>query len=415
MSKRITRVLGIPVYSVESRGDTTTLRNPAEWLKRVFGATSSAGVDVNEDSVSNLMVAFRSIDLLASTIAGLPKGVFERLPNGDKKQLIDNDVAFAIHRPNQMMTEFVYFQTVLYQLLTRGNSYSRIITSRDGYTLRLYQNSDVTVYTYNHKLYYRFKDAPGLQTSNNVLHFKGLGDGELGLSPIHAAREGFATAIASQRYGNNSFKNGSMPPGYYSTPEHLSDDAYERLKSDLVDTKKGVENANETPLLEGGLEFKNFALKPEDLQFIQSREFTNAEIAGFFGVPLHLVYGAIKQGGYNSFEQFSTEFVKFTIISWVKRIEQELERKLFTLDEQRQQKYFIKFNVKGLLRGDIKSQTEFYDKMLYHGVFNKNDVLKLEDMNSADNGDRHYVDLNKIPEDMIDKYYQTKINKENGA
>jgi HK97 family phage portal protein len=182
-----------------------------------------------------------------------------------------------------------------------------------------------------------------------------------------------------------------------------------------VDTKKGVENANETPLLEGGLEFKNFALKPEDLQFIQSREFTNAEIAGFFGVPLHLVYGAIKQGGYNSFEQFSTEFVKFTIISWVKRIEQELERKLFTLDEQRQQKYFIKFNVKGLLRGDIKSQTEFYDKMLYHGVFNKNDVLKLEDMNSADNGDRHYVDLNKIPEDMIDKYYQTKINKENGA
>jgi phage portal protein BeeE len=119
MSKKITRILGIPIYSVESRSDTTTLRNPAEWLKRVFGATSSAGVDVNEDSVSNLMVAFRSIDLLASTIAGLPKGVFERLPNGDKKQLIDNDVAFSIHRPNQMMTEFVYFQTVLYQLLTR--------------------------------------------------------------------------------------------------------------------------------------------------------------------------------------------------------------------------------------------------------------------------------------------------------
>jgi len=416
MSKTVTRVLGIPVYSVEKRdaSSQTNLRNPAEWLKRVFGVTSTAGVDVNESTVSGLMVAHRSIDLLSNIIASLPKNVFENIDDGNKRIVRNHNAAYALRRPNQKMTEYVFFQTVMYQLLARGNSYTRIIPSRDGYTLRLYDNTDVTVYEKDNKLYYRFKDFPTLCTADEVLHFKGLGDGDVGKNPIQVAREGFGTAIAAQRYGNHSFKNGSMPPGYYSTPEHLSDDAYQRLKADLVDSKQGVENANETPLLEGGMEFKNFALKPEDLQFIQSREFTNAEIAGFFGVPLHLVYGAIKQGGYNSFEQFSNEFVKFTLVPWVKRIEQELDRKLLTLDEQRTATYFIKFNIKGLLRGDVKSQTEFYDKMLYHGVFNKNDVRRLEDMNSVDGGDTYYTDLNKIHEKLVDQYYKSKMKEGNG-
>lgn len=416
MAKKITRVLGIPVMSVEQRdtANNTTLRKPAEWLKRIFGVTSTAGVDVNEQSVSGLMVAYRSIDLLSNIISSLPKNVFEYIgQTNDKRVIRDHDASLALRRPNEKMTEFVFFQTVMYQLLTRGNSYSRIITSRDGFTLRLYQNDEVTVYEYNNRLYYRFDDFSRLCTSDEVLHFKGLGNGDLGKNPIEAAREGFATAIAAQRYGNTSFKNGAMPPGYYSTPEHLSDEAYERLKNDLVDSKQGVESANETPLLEGGMEFKNFSLKPEDLQFIQSREFTNAEIAGFIGVPLHLVYAAVKQGGYNSFEQFSNEFVKFTIVPWIKRIEQELDRKLLTMDEQRQG-LFTKFNIKGLLRGDVKSQTEFYDKMLQHGVFTKNDVRRLEDMNSAEDGDRSFIDLNKIPEDLIDDYYKAKITKENG-
>jgi HK97 family phage portal protein len=419
MSVTRIKIFGIPVYSREQEqrdASVSNLKSPKDWLKNIFGVTSNAGVEVNESSVGNLLVAYRSVDLLANVIASLPKGVFEVEPNGDKKKILNHDAAFALRRPNQKMTEFVYFQTVLYQLLTRGNSYSRIITSRDGYTLKLYDNQEVSVYEHKDRLYYRFhdKNTPArLYTSDEVMHFKGLGDGVIGKNPIQSAREGFATAIAAQSHGNHSFKNGSMPPGYYSTPEHLNNEAYERLKNDLVDSRQGVTSANKTPLLEGGMEFKNFALSLEDLQFIQTREFTNAEVAGFFGVPLHLVYSAIKQGGYNSFEQFSTEFVKFTVMPWVRRIEEELERKLFTLDEQRAGNYAIKFNLKGLLRGDIKSQTEFYDKMLYHGVFNKNDVRRLEDINSTENGDEFYVDLNKIPEKMVDQYYKSKMTNNN--
>jgi len=67
-------------------------------------------------------------------------------------------------------------------------------------------------------------------------------------------------------------------------------------------------------------------------------------------------------------------------------------------DEERRQ-YYVKFELKGLLRGDVAARTAFYTAMLDRGVMNADEVRELEDMNpQADGlGQTIYVPLNWVP------------------
>ena len=67
--------------------------------------------------------------------------------------------------------------------------------------------------------------------------------------------------------------------------------------------------------------------------------------------------GDLEKVAFQTFEQQSLEFVKYTLDPWVIRWEQALRKALFLPDEKKD--YFIKFNVDGLLRGDYQSRNEW--------------------------------------------------------
>lgn len=62
----------------------------------------------------------------------------------------------------------------------------------------------------------------------------------------------------------------------------------------------------------------------------------------------------LEKSSFNNIEQQSLDFVTNTIRPWLVRIEQTIFQQLLTEEEQK--KYFVKFNVDGLLRGDFKSR-----------------------------------------------------------
>jgi len=74
------------------------------------------------------------------------------------------------------------------------------------------------------------------------------------------------------------------------------------------------------------------------------------------------------------------------------RIEQEVNRKII-----RSKEYFFRFNIDGLLRGDIKSRYEAYQVGLggnqQPGFLTVNEVRDLEDRAPVDGGDEIYVPL----------------------
>ena len=88
--------------------------------------------------------------------------------------------------------------------------------------------------------------------------------------------------------------------------------------------------------------------------------------------------GDLEKSSFSNIEQQSLEFVKYTLDPWVCRWEQAMCRALLRPEEKN--RYFIKFNVDGLLRGDYKSRMDGYAVGRQNGWLSANDIRELENM-----------------------------------
>jgi hypothetical protein len=115
----------------------------------------------------------------------------------------------------------------------------------------------------------------------------------------------------------------------------------------------------------------------EDAQYLETIQATDAQIANLFRVPGVLVGVNDKTSTYASAEQFFLSFAQHTMLPWVVRIEQGMEKDLILA----RQAYYIKFNLKGLLRGDTASRFASYNIGRMIGMYSANELRALEEMN----------------------------------
>ena len=144
--------------------------------------------------------------------------------------------------------------------------------------------------------------------------------------------------------------------------------------------------------------FKPISISPEQAQFLSSRQFSNEEVARIFNVPPHLLKD-LSKSSFNNIEMQSQEFVTYTLMPYITRIEQEMNLKLFRTNELG--KTFVEFNVNGLLRGDVKSRTEAYKTAITNGYMSINEVRQKENMNSIEGGDKHFMQMNMTTIDKV--------------
>ena len=212
--------------------------------------------------------------------------------------------------------------------------------------------------------------------ADEVLHIPGLGyDGLVGYSPIALAKNAIGISIACEEYGASFFGNGASPsgvlehPGVIKNPERVRD-AWQRAY--------GGRNAHKVAVLEEGMKFTPIAIPNNEAQFLETRKFQIEEIARMYRVPLHMI-GDLDHATFSNVEHLSLDFVKYSLDPWIVRWEQGLQKAL--LSDSEKGKYFIKFNVDGLLRGDYASRMQGYATARQNGWMSANDIRELEDMN----------------------------------
>ena len=223
---------------------------------------------------------------------------------------------------------------------------------------------------------------------DEVLHVAGLGfDGIIGYSPIAMAKNAIGLSIACEDFGSNFFANGARPSGILKTPTLIKNP--EKLRESWQSMYGGA-NAGKVAILEEGMSYESISIPPEDAQFLQTRKFQIAEIARIFRVPLHFL-NELDHATFSNIEEQSREFVIYTLTPWIARLEQAFNKSLLTPDEKK--KYFIKFNLSGLLRGNYSSRMQGYAVGRQNGWLSANDIRELEDMNliSAEEGGNAYL------------------------
>ena len=79
---------------------------------------------------------------------------------------------------------------------------------------------------------------------------------------------------------------------------------------------------------------------------------------------------------FSNIEHQTIQFTTFSLRPSVKRIETELEAKLFFEGETDQ--YSVKFDLNGLMRGDTAARSEWYRTSIQNGIHSRNEIRQME-------------------------------------
>ena len=386
---------------------------------------SNAGKRVTERSAMQMTAVYSCVRILAEAVAGLPLHFYKYKDDGSKEKALDNSLYHLLHdEPNPEMSSFVFRETLMTHLLLWGNAYAQIIRNGKGEIIALYplMANKMQVDRDEHgQLYYIYtrssdeaKTMEGITvylSPRDVLHIPGLGfDGLVGYSPIAMAKNAIGLAMATEEYGAKFFANGAAPSGVLEHPGTIKDPA--RLRENWNATFGGSANSGKVAVLEEGMKYTPISISPEQAQFLETRKFQINEIARIFRVPPHML-ADLEKSSFSNIEQQSLEFVKYTLDPWVIRWEQSLYRSLLTPEEKK--KYFFKFNLEGLLRGDYASRMSGYATARQNGWMSANDIRELENLDripSELGGDLYLINGNMLPLGDAGAYANKETNKE---
>lgn len=375
-----------------------------------FMGSSSAGKNVNERSAMQMTAVYSCVRIIAEAVAGLPLHFYKYKDDGGKEKAISHSLYHLLHdEPNPEMCSFVFRETLMTHLLLWGNAYAQIIRNGKGEIIALYPlmpNKMTVDRDSNGELYYTYTksadDVPTIKGNTvilrpkDVLHIPGLGfDGLVGYSPIAMAKNAIGLAIATEEFGSKFFANGAAPSGVLEHPGTIKDPS--KVREAWQSQFGGSGNSGKVAVLEEGMKYTPISISPEQAQFLETRKFQINEIARIFRVPPHML-ADLEKSSFSNIEQQSLEFVKYTLDPWVIRWEQSLARSLLTDEEKK--KYFFKFNVEGLLRGDYSSRMNGYATARQNGWMSANDIRELENLDRIPpelGGDLYLINGNMLP------------------
>ncbi|MGQ8949808.1 phage portal protein [Bacillus altitudinis] len=393
----------------EKRSSSTTIDGFSQLINLFGGRETASGERVSESNSLVQPDIFACVNVLSDDIAKLPIHTFKKESQGVNRNP-NHPSAYAIYaRPNPYMTAYVWKKLMMTHVLTWGNAYSMIEFGAHGFPENLYPLRPDSTIAYIHpdsgRLWYQTTvNGRTMELyEHQVLHFKGLStDGIHGKSPIGVVREHIGAQAAATKYNAKLYKNEATPRGILKVPSFLDEKPKENVRKEWLRVNQGENIA----IIDNGLEYQSIAMPLQEAQFVESMKFNKAQIAMIYKVPLHKI-NELDKATFSNIEHQSIEYMKNTLQPWIVNFEQELNIKLFT-DSDQKNGHYVKFNVDSELRGDSKTQAEYFKLMIESGILNKNEVRDLLERNPIQHGDKYLSSLNYVFLDFMEEYQGLK-------
>lgn len=365
-----------------------------------FGLVPGAsGMAVNAISAQRVSAVAACRQKIAGSISTLRLDVLQT--SGDSEVKLPRDALWYLlnEQPNSQFTATSHWDNKVSEQLLRGDGFTWIRRRMNGSIAELLPLPWGAVQPWRMPdgsiRYYITLTEFGITTwlePSEILHFPGHGfDGVRSMSVIaYGAKNAIGNALAMDEYSGKFFANGAHPSIILKTANRMTEEQKNSLRSAFVEKYSGMDNAHRLPLvLTEGLDAKEISLSAEDAQLLEARKFQVVDIARAFGVPPHMIgetSGSSAVGA--GYEQQARDFVMHTLRLHLKRLEQELNRKLFPRDTGR----FVRFDLADLIEGDSKAQAEYNRAALGgpgtgQGWLTVNEVRKTRGLPPVDGGD----------------------------
>lgn len=362
------------------------------WYQPV-GYGSSTGMRITPDTAKRIAAATACVSRIGMSVAAMPCKMYTDTADGGKKVADQHPVHDLIYsRPNAAQTSVEFRMMMQGHFELRGNAYAEIIPGRRGAVDQLVplhpDRMNVRAFS-DHSLRYDYNDPFTGNTrtlfQEEVFHLRNWSDdGITGQSTVSMGADVFGTALAAQDYAARFFQNDARPSTVITGAEFTNDEDEERWKKSWQKSQTG-RNRHKTAVLWKGMDIKAMGLTAADAQLLDTRKFSRIEICSLFGVPPHLIGETEKAATYASVEQFNIMFAVYCL--WPRLViwEQAIQRDLILSN-----KYYPKFSMAALLRGDTASRYAAYNSAIANGWMSPNDARLMEDMNPIPGGDQYF-------------------------
>jgi len=387
-------------------GSTQTAHPRDPVLAAWFGNTgqTESGENITPESSKKISAVLACVRVLSESVASLPLIVYRRLRGGGKIRDIEHPLYRILHdTPNPNQTAFEFREMMMQHVLLRGNAYAQIVSSGRNAVEQLVPLHPDRVRPFiapDGQVAYSYTPISGpsrVFLQSEILHWMIFSsDGIKGESLITHAAETLGLTLAADKYAARYFRNDGTPGGILEHPKTIgkTKEDLERFKAGWQEAQSGG-NQHKISILEEGMSFKELKTTNKDSQFLELRAFQVTDIARIFRVPPHLIMDLTK-ATFSNIEMQSLEFVIYTLMPWLVRIEQRIHKDLFT--PRQLETHFAEFLVTGLLRGDSAARAEFYQKLFAVGAMSPNEIRRLENMNPIGaKGDNYFVPMNMMP------------------
>ena len=293
------------------------------------------------------------------------------------------------------MTPFTFMETMTAHVLLYGNAYAEIERNGAGDPIGLWilLPENVTLEVFEGSVRYRYSSGTGrvLIDSENILHIKGLGhDGLLGYSPIQYAKQTIGISSAMEEAGGTFFANSSRPSGVLEHPAKLSEDASKRFRQGWDGMYSGSNNVGKTAILEEGMKWSSLSIPHSDAQWLEARQYALQDIARIYRVPPHMI-GDLSRATYSNIESQQIAYIQQTLLPWLRRWEQEINKKLIGSDDR---SVYGEFLVEEMMRGNTIDRFAAYRTARESGWLSVNEIRRRENMNPIEGGDNFIQPLN---------------------
>lgn len=365
-------------------------------IELLGGSPAASGYAVNETSAMRVSTVYACVRLVAGTIGGMPIQIYERTPQG--RQAVPSPLWYLLNeQPSPQWTAVTMWEWVVKCQMLRGDGFVQILRDRRGEVMGLLplHPDRVQVRLVSGRLRYSVMppdgDAYGLD-QDDMLHFPGFGfDGVRSMSIIQfAAFQAIGIALAADGFSGKFFANGATPKHLITSAGKLGPEQVEELRQLYAERYTGPENAGKPMVLTQGLDVRELSMSAVDAELLDARKYQVIDICRACGVPPFMVGAQETTTSFGAgIEHLTLGFVKFTCQPYLNRGVQELNRKLFRTDKQ-----FLEHDLGALLRGDAKSEGEYFRQAIGGsqgpGWMTANEIRRSKNLPPIDGGDKLY-------------------------
>ena len=343
------------------------------------------GVHLTHDQALRLSAVWACVNVISKSLAASRWEVFLEKLNGDR-ELQRNTTTYRLLnvRPNPEMTAFGFHEASLILALIGGNSYSEIEKDSGNRPIALWpisperctldrngQGERVVRVT-------NFGQADTLLPYNDVFHIHGPSvDGLCGMDVVAMASRTIAHGLATERFGQAFYDNGTQMGGVIEAPQTMTDPQVQDLREQIDKRHRGAGRAFHNLILTGGAKWNASSVEPDKAQFNETSYRIVEEVCRWYGVPPHKV-GHLLRSTFSNIEHQGLEFVRDALTPWAERLVQEADYKLLPA----QGRFKVRMDIDWLAEGDAMSKANTDAILVRNGLARRNEIRRKRGLNS---------------------------------